>query len=99
MQTHHFTVTARSEIYFSDAPNHKIWFVDTAGNKRVASTALNWPRCMRISNDQSLLVVNDPPTTWVWSFRIERDGSLTNGRPFYRLETRGGSSKIDVGGM
>ena len=99
MQTHHLTVTARNEVYFADAPNHRVWLVDAAGNKRVVHDGINWPRGVRVSTDQSLLVVNDPHTKCVWSFQIQPDGSLANGQPFYRLETADDSSESDAGGM
>ena len=43
--------------------------------------------------------LNDARTKWVWSFQIQRDGSLINGQPFYRLETPDDSSESDAGGM
>ncbi|HEY2932071.1 MAG TPA: SMP-30/gluconolactonase/LRE family protein [Acidobacteriota bacterium] len=99
VQTHHLTVTNSSEVYFTEAPSHRVWFVDAAGNKRVVHSDINWPRGVRISTDQSLLMVNDPHRKWVWSFQIQRDGSLANGQPFYRLETFDESSESDAGGM
>jgi sugar lactone lactonase YvrE len=96
VQTHHLTVTERG-VYFADAPNHKIWLVDAAGQKREVSGEVNWPHGLRVSPDQRRLVVTDPPTRWVWSFAIERDGSLTDGQRLYRLETPDGSSKTDAG--
>lgn len=99
LQTHHFTVTSRNDIYCSEAPAHKIWLVDTAGHKRVAYDGINWPRGIRVSPDGSALVVNDPPTRWVWMFKIEADGALIDGRPFYQLETAPGSFGTDAGGM
>jgi sugar lactone lactonase YvrE len=99
LQTHHFSVTSRNDIYCSDAPNHKIWLVDNAGHKRVVYDGINWPRGIRASADGSTLVVNDPPTRWVWLFKIQADGSLINGRTFYHLETAARSSETDAGGM
>ena len=99
VQTHHLTVTERNDVYFADAPNHKIWLVDAAGNRRAVSGDLNWPHGLRASPDQSTLAVNDPPRRWVWTFQIQRDGSLANGRPFYRLEAPDESSETDAGGM
>ena len=99
VQTHHFVVTERNEVYFADAPNHRVWFLDAAGNKRVVLGDIDWPRGVRVSTDQSLLVVNDPHTKWVWSFQIQRDGSLVSGQPFYRLETADDSSESEAGGM
>jgi sugar lactone lactonase YvrE len=99
VQSHHLTVTSRNHVYFSVPPAHQVWLVDAAGRKRVVHDGINWPRGVRASSDQSRLVVNDPPTRWVWSFQIEADGSLSSGRPFYRLETVEGSSETDAGGM
>ena len=99
VQTHHLTVTARNEIYFSEAPAHKVWMSDAAGRKRVVYDGIHWPRGVRVSEDRSLLVVNDPPTRWVWGFQIQVDGSLVDGRHFCRLETREESSGTDAGGM
>src|SRR5882724_11840280 len=98
VQSHHLTVTSRNHIYFSVPPTHKVWMSDAAGHKRVVHDGINWPRGVRTSPDESVLAVNDPPTRWVWSFQIQADGSLINGRPFYRLET-GGKSETDTGGM
>ena len=99
VQTHHLAVTERNEVYFADAPNHRVWFVDATGRKRVVLGDIGWPRGVRVSTDQSLLVVADPHTKWVWSFQIQRDGSLINGQPFYRLETPDDSSESEAGGM
>ncbi|HEY2934428.1 MAG TPA: SMP-30/gluconolactonase/LRE family protein [Acidobacteriota bacterium] len=99
VQSHHLTVTARNELYFSEAPAHHVWLVDASGNKRVVHDGIDWPRGVRASTDQSLLAVNDPHTRWVWSFQIQRDGSLINGQPFYRLETPDESSETQAGGM
>jgi enterochelin esterase-like enzyme/sugar lactone lactonase YvrE len=99
VQSHHFTVTSRNEIYLSEAPTHHVWLADTAGHLRAVQEKINWPRGIRASTDQSLLVVNDPPTRWVWSFQIGSDGSLNNGQPFYRLETADESPETDAGGM
>src|SRR5207244_2233074 len=99
VQSHHLTVTARNEVYFSEAPAHRVWMVDAAGNKRVVHDGINWPRGVHASTDQSLLVINDPHTRWVWSFQVRSDGSLINGQPFYRLETADESSETDAGGM
>jgi gluconolactonase len=99
VQTHHLTVTARNQIYFAEAPAHHVSLVDATGRRRVVHDGINWPKGVRASTDQSLLVVNDPHTRWVWSFRIQADGSLAAGQPFYRLETADDSSETEAGGM
>ena len=89
VQTHHLVTTARHEIYFADAPNHRIWFIGASGNRRVVNDALVWPHSLRVSADQSLLAVTDLGTRWVWTFRIQRDGSLAAGRQFCQLDAAG----------
>jgi gluconolactonase len=99
VQTHHLTMTSRNVIYFSEAPAHKVWMVDAMGRKRVVDDSINWPRSVRVSPDQTSLVVDDPPTSSVWKFQIRSDESLSNRRSFCRLETRDGASDPDAGGM
>jgi gluconolactonase len=99
VQTHHLIVTKRSGVYFADAPNHTVWLVDAAGRKRAVTTDVNWPHGLRLSTDQSRLFVTDSHIRWVWSFKIQPDGSLANGQRFCRLETRNESPEVDAGGM
>ena len=99
VQSHHLTVTSRNHIYFTVPPARQVWMRDAARVKRVVHEGLNWPRGVRASPGRVALVVNDAKTNWVWSFQIQADGSLTDGRPFYRLETKGESSETDPGGM
>jgi sugar lactone lactonase YvrE/enterochelin esterase-like enzyme len=81
-------VSSKGEVYFSDPESHKIWFVDKAGKKRVVyeGEAIIFPNGVRFSPDESLLLVADTGSKWVWSFQVQTDGSLENGEPFYHLE-------------
>ena len=81
-------VSSNGEVYFSDPENHKIWFVDKAGKKRVVyeGESIIFPNGVRLSPDESLLLVADTGSKWVWSFQVRKDGSLANGEPFYHLE-------------
>lgn len=99
VQMHHLTMNARGNLYYSDAPNHKVWMIDPKGNRKVVYEGISWPRGVQVSTDQSLLMVNDPHTKWVWSFQILPDGSLSNGQPFYHLETPDESSESDASQM
>ncbi len=81
-------VTSKGEVYFTDPPGKKVWFIDRAGNKRAVydGNGITFPNGVVLSPDESLLLVADMATRWVWSFQIQPDGSLDNGQPFYRLE-------------
>lgn len=85
-------VTSRNEIYFTDSDNHRVWFIDAKGNKRIVDGSLAFPNGVRTSPDESLLLVSDTQNKWVWSFQIQPDGSLAGAQPFYRLETPDDSS-------
>ncbi|MEO7145252.1 MAG: SMP-30/gluconolactonase/LRE family protein, partial [Bryobacteraceae bacterium] len=93
-------VNRNGEVYFSDPPNKRVWFIDAKGEKRVvADKIFEFPNGVRLSPDQSLLLVNDTKNKWIWSFQVQPDGSLKNGEPFYRLETRDDSSVSGADGM
>ncbi|MBZ5593982.1 MAG: SMP-30/gluconolactonase/LRE family protein [Acidobacteriia bacterium] len=89
----------RGEIYFSDPEHKQVWFIDAQSKKRVVHEGIGFPNGLRFSPDQSLLLVDDSAGKWVWSFRVEPDGSLSNGQPFYRLETPDESSSSGADGM
>jgi sugar lactone lactonase YvrE/enterochelin esterase-like enzyme len=90
-------VTSRGEIYVSDPADHKVWFIDKTGAKRVVHSGMGYPNGVRLSPDQWLLNVADFSDRWVWSFQIQPDGSLANGQRFHRLETEDESSALPDG--
>ncbi|HYM10712.1 MAG TPA: SMP-30/gluconolactonase/LRE family protein, partial [Bryobacterales bacterium] len=92
-------VSRRGDVYFSDPPGKRVWHIDPQGNKRVVYEGITFPNGVRFSPDQSLLLVNDTMGKWVWSFQVQADGSLSNGQPFYRLETGDESSASGADGM
>jgi gluconolactonase len=81
-------VSSRGEIYFSDPQAKRLWFADRTGKKRVVHEGggIIFPNGVRLSPDESLLLVADSATKWVWSFQVLADGSLANGEAFYHLE-------------
>ena len=79
-------INPRGEIYFTDPPNKRVWFIDAKGNKRVVHEGILFPNGVRFSPDHAFLMVADTLSRWVWSFSVGPDGSLANGVPFYRLE-------------
>lgn len=93
-------VTERGEVYFTDPPGKRVWFIDSKGAKRVVQDkGFEFPNGVRLSLDGSLLLVADSRGKWVWSFQVQPDGSLVNGQPFYRLETPDDSSVSGADGM
>jgi gluconolactonase len=79
-------VSSKGEIYVTESPTGKIWFIGKDGKKRVVYEGHWLANGVRFSPDESLLIVADTLSKWVWSFSVEEDGSLTNGEAFYHLE-------------
>jgi enterochelin esterase-like enzyme len=52
-----------------------------------------------LSPDQSLLYVSDPTSKWVWSYRVLSKSLITDGEPFFRLETLDTSSESGAYGL
>jgi sugar lactone lactonase YvrE/enterochelin esterase-like enzyme len=93
-------VTARGDLYFTDPPGKRVWFVDVKGVKRVViEKDLEFPNGVCLSPDQSLLLVVDMRRKWIWSYQVQPDGSVANGQPFYRLETPDASDESGGDGM
>jgi len=100
-QPNDIVVLASGDLYFSSPWNKQIYFVPKGGKKRLVfedpqSGFLNG---VVTSPDQSLLMVNDSRDRWVWSFQIQKDGSLENGQKFYRLETPDETYRSSADGM
>ncbi|MGO9263135.1 MAG: SMP-30/gluconolactonase/LRE family protein [Bryobacteraceae bacterium] len=84
-------VTSKGAVYFTDSPGQKVWYIDPAGAQRVVFDAskndsILLPNGVRLTPDEALLVVADTVGRSAWSFRIQPDGSLDDGQPFYHLE-------------
>lgn len=79
-------VSSKGAIYFTDPPGHRVWFIDQSGVKKAVVDNIGFPNGVRYSPDESMLLVDDSWTRWIWSYHVEPDGSLTDGEPFYRLE-------------
>jgi gluconolactonase len=89
VRANELAITARGTIYFADAANKTIGYIDRSGRPRVVDHAreMALPTGLGISPDQAMLVVTDAQSKYQWSFQIAPDGSLVNGEPFYRMET------------
>ena len=93
-------VGAKGDIWFTEPPTKKVWHIDAKRNKKVViEKGLEFPNGIRLSPDQSLLMVDDSRSKWVWSYLVRPDGSLENEQAFYRLETPDDSSSSSADGM
>lgn len=99
VQSNDLVLNAKGEIWFTDPENKRVWFLDTKGNKKVVHEGIERPNGILLSTDQTLLNVNDSRGKWIWSFSANADGSLSNGQPFYRIETPEESGVSGADGM
>jgi sugar lactone lactonase YvrE/enterochelin esterase-like enzyme len=62
-----------------------VWYVSPKGEKKIVDKGLKFPNGVTLSPDQSLLYVADYGSHWVYSYQVQRDGSLTNKQKYYHL--------------
>lgn len=92
-------INAKGEIWFTDPPNKRVWFLLPDGAKRVVHEGLEFPNGIALSPDQTLLMVCDSRNRFVSSFSVNADGSLSNGQLYHRLETWDVNSASSADGM
>lgn len=77
VQPNDLVVSHRGHIYFTETGKKQVTFLDPrTGEKKAADVGINAPNGIALSPDQLTLAVSDSRGTNVWTFRIEKDGSL-----------------------
>jgi len=95
-------VTREGNIYFTDSENKQVWFADAKGNKQIVDTGppgIEQPNGIILWPDQKTLVVADTAGRYLWTFRIEANGTLTFKQPYYALQLDPGKSSSGADGM
>ena len=92
-------IGANGDIYVSDFANRSVWLVKPSGEKKVVDTGLLKPNGLTLSPDQTLLLVADSASQFVYSFQIQPDGTLTNKQPFYHLHLVEGVAESGADGI
>jgi sugar lactone lactonase YvrE len=84
-------------IYVSDPPGGRIWYINPRREKKAVAEGLR-PNGVILWPDQGTLVVTDGVEPVLWTFRVERDGSLTSKDRYYgplQVPAGGGSPGSD----
>ncbi len=63
----------------------KIWLIAPDGRKQVVDTGLRYANGVTLSPDQSLLYVADYRSHWVYSYQVQRDGTLAHKQRYFHL--------------
>jgi sugar lactone lactonase YvrE len=88
IQANDLALTKGGGIYFVDAAQKTVSYLDPKGQRRVVYNGgqIMSPTALTLTPDQAMLLVGDGMDRYQWSFQISADGSLINGEPFQRLE-------------
>ena len=78
VQPNDLVVSHRGHIYFTETGKKQVTFLDPhSGEKKGADVGITAPNGIALSPDQQTLAVSDSKGTNVWTFRIEKNGSLS----------------------
>ncbi len=95
VQSNDIVVMKNGAIYFTDPPNHQLWYIAPDGEKRVVDKGLGYPNGLILTPDEGTLVVVDMRSANVYAYRVDPNGDLKFKQPFWTLRTLPG--KLDCG--
>ncbi len=77
----------------------KVWFISPQGEKKVVDTGLKFSNGLTLSPDQTLLYVADSRTHWVYSYQIQKDGSLAYKQRYFHLHMSDAADDAGADGL
>ena len=90
-------------LYVTDPPHKQVWLIKPNGEKSVVDTndksGIAFPNGLRLTPDQSLLLVADMRGQFIWSYHIEPDGTLSAKQPYHHLRIPDGLMESGADGM
>jgi gluconolactonase len=92
-------VNVKGDLYFTDSPGKKVWFVPRGGKPRVVDEGIDTPNGVLFSPDQSLLYVSDYIGQLSWVFQIHPDGSLAHKQRYFYLHLPDSATRSGGDGM
>jgi sugar lactone lactonase YvrE len=82
VESNDLVIAGDGGIYFTDPPGGRVWYINPQREKRVVAERLK-PNGVILWPDQGTLVVTDSGEPVLWTFRVERDGSLSQKDRYY----------------
>jgi sugar lactone lactonase YvrE len=76
-----------------------VWYVSPKGEKKIVDRGLKFANGVTLSPDQSLLYVADFASHWVYSYRVQPDGSLADKQRYYHLHVPDTADDSGADGM
>ena len=92
-------INAKGDIYFSDSPAKRVWFLPKGGTPRIVDEGIEYPNGVLFSPDQSLLYVSDHAAQLSWVFQIQPDGSLTHKQKYFYAHMPDAATRSSADGM
>jgi gluconolactonase len=97
--TNDLAVNAKGDLYFTDSPGRKVWFLPKNGKPRVVDEGIENPNGVLFSPDQSLLYVSDYIGQLSWVFQIQPDGSLAHKQRYFYVHMPDAATRSSSDGM
>ena len=84
VQSNDLVVAGNGSIWVTDPPGERVWHIsgDASRTKKVVAEGIR-PNGVILTPDQGTLVVTESQEPVLWTFRVERDGSLSHKERYY----------------
>ena len=103
IESNDLCVALNGNIYVTDPPNKRVWLIKPDGSKQVVDSndkgGIAFPNGVRLTPDQSLLLVADMRGQFVWSYHINADGTLSAKQPYHHVRIPDGVMESGADGM
>ena len=93
------TLNQQGDLYFTDPGTQRVWFLNRRGERREVDRGIAFPNGVRLTPDQSLLLVDDTRGQFVYSFQVQADGTLRDKQPYFQLHLPPGEGQSGADGM
>lgn len=99
IESNDLCIGLNGNLYVTDPPHKQVWLIKPDGSKQVVDKGLAFPNGIRLTPDQSLLLVADMKGQFVWSYHINADGTLSAKQPYHHLRIPDGVMESGADGM
>ncbi|MEC7565856.1 MAG: SMP-30/gluconolactonase/LRE family protein [Planctomycetota bacterium] len=99
VQCNDLVVTGRGAIYFTDHINKKLFYISPQGDLRQVDQDIALPNGLILWPDQQQLVVSNTYGSELWTYRIEKDGSLSHKQAYSTMRLPHGNAQSGADGM
>lgn len=99
-------IAKNGDIYTTDPGKGQVWLIRPSGEKEVVATGFGYANGVILWGNEGSLVVADSKDRYLWTFRVEADGTLSAGAKDFALmlplgvtESRADGMTVDTKGL